>query len=73
MPHTPTAAQLAQLATLQATVASRLATYQTTQANGKAAKAALAKAQDRLTAYRNFIYGGQQPSGVLDNGNADAA
>ncbi len=69
-PHVPTAAQLTQLAVLQATAASTLATYQAGIETSETNKAAYQAAQTAVTNYQAYIYGGQKP-GIIDEGTPD--
>lgn len=66
-PRTPTAAQLAQLATLQATSAAALVTYHAGRLTNKANHAALIAAQNAVNQYEAYIAGGQKP-GIIDEG-----
>jgi hypothetical protein len=70
-PSVPTAAQLAHLATLQATAAAALVTYQAivTPVTGTlpVAQAALLNANSAVNQYEAYIYGGQKP-GIYDEG-----
>jgi hypothetical protein len=70
-PNVPTAAQLAKLATLQATAAAALATYQALvvpiTGTLPVAQAALLNANAAVVQYQAYIYGGQKP-GIYDEG-----
>lgn len=69
-PHVPTAAQLAQLATLHAaTVAAETAYNAIAGPNGTlaAAQAAWLLAASKEKQYEGYIYGGQKP-GIYDEG-----
>lgn len=66
-PNVPTAAQLAQLATLQATAAANLATLDAARISHKTAHAAYLQSQAKVTQYQAYIYGGQKP-GIYDEG-----
>jgi hypothetical protein len=68
-PNVPTAAQLAQLATLQATAAAALVTLDAARISHKTAHAALLLAQNKVNQYQAYIYGGQKP-GIYDEGGA---
>ena len=67
-PHTPTAAQLAQLATLAATARAALNSHTTAINNHVASGAAWLIAQKTAADYQAYIYGGQKP-GVYDEGS----
>jgi hypothetical protein len=69
-PHVPTAAQLAQLTTLQATQTTALSTYHAARLSLKTAHAALLAANAAVIQYRGYIAGGQKP-GILDEGGPD--
>jgi hypothetical protein len=66
-PRVPNAAQLTQLATLQATLAAAMATLNTNVTNHVAAQNAVLLAQQNLKNYESYIYGGQKP-GIIDEG-----
>ena len=66
-PHVPTAAQLTQLATLQATEDAALATLNSAISTHKTAQAAWLTAQSNTAAYAAYIYGGSKP-GIYDEG-----
>jgi len=73
-PNVPTAAQLSELATLQANVATAIANFHAIRAgaNGlstsyKAAHAAVLNAYYAATQYAAYIAGGQKP-GIYDEG-----
>ena len=72
LPHTPTAAQLTQLATLQATQASAKTTLDAITKNKTGtlavAQAAWKAAASAVTNYEAYIYGGQKP-GIYDEGS----
>jgi len=70
-PHVPTAAQLTQLATLQATQASTLTTYQAAIETSETAKAAWQAAALAATNYQSYIYGGINKPGIYDEGTPD--
>jgi hypothetical protein len=70
-PNVPTAAQLAQLATLKAAAVSAKATYDAIVApvtgSLPVAQAALLNANAAVTQYEAYIAGGQKP-GIIDEG-----
>ena len=69
-PNVPTAAQLAQLATLQATLAtaqSNLDAIKNRTGTLRAAQKAYLNAQYAVTQYEAYIYGGMKP-GIYDEG-----
>ena len=66
-PNVPTAAQLAQLATYNATTAAAIVTYNAAVATLTTAQAALINAQFVSSSYAAYIYGGQKP-GIIDQG-----
>jgi hypothetical protein len=66
-PGVPTAAQLAQLATLQAASAAAIATYHSSRLTYKTNHAAMLAAEAAVTQYQAYIYGGQKP-GIYDEG-----
>lgn len=66
-PHVPTAAQLTQLASLQATATAAEATYQAAITSLASAKVAMQNALAASTQYSAYIYGGQKP-GIYDEG-----
>ncbi len=70
-PHVPTSAQLTQLAVLQATAASTLATYQAGIETSETNKAAYQAAALAVTNYTAYIYGGNNKPGIYDEGTAD--
>ena len=69
-PHIPTSAQLAQLATLQATAAAAATTEASSLATYNTNKAAAKNAAKAAADYLHFIYGGVTKPGVVD-GNQD--
>lgn len=71
--HVPTAAQLAKLATLQATLTSANTTLTSAQATLATAQAAQLAAAKAWHDYQHYIYGGTLKPGVLDEGSRDAA
>jgi hypothetical protein len=66
-PGSPTAAQLTNLATLQAAQAAALVTLDAARITHKTAHAAWVSAARQATAYQAYIYGGQKP-GIIDEG-----
>jgi hypothetical protein len=70
-PNVPTAAQLAKLATLQATAAAAQATYNAIvfpiTGTLAVAQAAMLNANAAVNQYQAYIYGGQKP-GIIDEG-----
>lgn len=73
-PNIPTAAQLAQLATLQAAAATAVANYHTARAGAgsvagsfRTLHAAMLNAQFTVVTYQTYIYGGQK-DGIYDEG-----
>ena len=76
VPHIPTAAQLTQLATLQATVTSTKATLDaitdTVTGTLRAASDAYLQAVQIAKDYEQYIYGGDSKRGVIDEGNQSA-
>lgn len=67
-PHVPTAAQLTQLATLQAAEATAMANYTANVTATKSAQVAWLNAQAASAAYQSYIYGGQK-AGIIDEGS----
>lgn len=72
MPHTPNAAQLSKLATLQATQAAAYTSYTGNVTALAVAQTALKAASEAVKNYEAFIYGGVIKSTVIDPGNRDA-
>jgi multidrug efflux pump subunit AcrA (membrane-fusion protein) len=75
-PHVPTAAQLTQLATLQATQTTARATLKTAQTTLATAQAAQIAADKAVKDYEHFMFGGTvrgASAGVIDDGLPDAA
>jgi hypothetical protein len=75
-PNVPTAAQLTQLASLQATSTAAIATFHSIRAGSnsqsvsyKAAHAAMLNAMSAVVQYQAYIAGGQKP-GIYDEGGA---
>jgi hypothetical protein len=69
-PHTPTAAQLTQLAVLQAAAVAATATLKAAQATQTAAQAAQLAAHKSWTDYQAFISGSKKTS-AIDEGGPD--
>lgn len=67
-PQTPTAAQLAQLTTLQTTLTANAATYVAAIATNLANQKAWQNAVLAATNYQSYIYGGNPPAPVVDEG-----
>jgi hypothetical protein len=68
-PNVPTAAQLTQLASLQATAAAAVTSYHNERLTYVAAHKAMVNAQRAVVQYQGYIYGGQKPN-VIDDGGA---
>ncbi len=71
-PQTPTAAQLAQLAVLQATQQAASVALTAAQQNLATLTAVYVAAAKNVQSYQHYIYGGKSYPGVLDNGNPQA-
>ena len=67
-PNNPTAAQLAQLATYQATLTAAQATLAASYTSHSSAQLAVQVAIQALENYRAYIYGAAPKSKVLDEG-----